>query len=649
MKLRGMIALAPVFCLLLCGVPDSQVRAGEDDDREPLERVEGPEVVVTANRLETPPENVGSSQTVITREQLERLQKVTIFEALQNVPGLDVSRSGGAGSPASIFIRGANSGQTLVLIDGVEVNDPSSTTRTFNFADLTTDNVERVEIVRGPQSTLYGSDAIGGVINIITRTGEGPPSLSLSLEGGSFNSWSGRLWSGGGGEKVNYSLGMSRQSTDGISAAAESQGNTEKDGYENNTVSARVGFTPTDNFGVNVIARYVDSSTDLDNFGGAWGDDPNHLGDQTHLVFRTEAELALADDRYQQKLGVSITDIDREFRNDFDEAHPAERSESAFKGSMLKIDWQHNVHLGEDNTLTLGLETEEEKGESYSYSESEYGPFTSVFPEESVRNNGYFLQDSIAVADRWFTTLGIRLDDHERFGSEVTWRVTSAYLVPDAGTTVRGSVGTGFKAPSLYQLFSEYGSVELQPEESLGWDVGLEQAFSGGHGSAGLTWFSNTFDNLLDFDPVNFVYQNIAEASTQGLELFATMHLARNIDLGATYTYTDTEDEATGQDLLRRARHKGGINANYAFLERGNLNLDLLYVGSRYDNDFSTWPVSVVELDAYVLVNLAGSWDFGEHWKLFGRLENLLDEEYETVRGYGTPGIGGYLGLKFSL
>jgi vitamin B12 transporter len=556
--------------------------------------------------------------------------------------------AGRAARLRSVFIRGANSGQTLVLVDGVEVNDPISTTRSFNFADLTVENIERIEVVRGPQSTLYGSDAIGGVINIITRTGEGPASLSLSLEGGSFNSWRSQIWSGGGGEKVNYSLGMSRWSTDGISAAAANQGNTEKDGYENNTVSARVGFTPSGNFGVNVIARYLDSSTDLDNFGGAWGDDPNHVSDQTQLVFRTEAELTLFDDRYYQKLGVSLTDIDREFRNDYDEAHPAERSESTYKGSMLKIDWQHNLHLGEANTLTLGLETEEEKGDSSSYSESEYGPFTSVFPEESVRTNGYFLQDRIAVADRWFTTLGVRLDDHDRFGSEVTWRVTSAYLIPNAGTAVRCSVGTGFKAPSLYQLFSEYGSVELKPEESLGWDLGVEQAFSGGRGAAGLTWFSNDFDNLLDFDPVNYIYQNIAEASTRGLELFATLQLAHNIDLGATYTYTDSEDGASGEELLRRPRNQGGINANCAFLEKGNLNLDLLYVGSRYDNDFSTWPASVAKLDPYVLVNLAGSWDFGEHWCLFGRLENLLDEEYETVLGYGTPGIGGYLGLKFS-
>ncbi len=649
LKTRGTLAFVSMLCLLLCGGADPPARAGEANDEEPLERIELPELVVTANRLDTPPDKVGSSETVITREQLDRLQQVTVFEVLKNVPGLDLSRSGGPGSPASVFIRGANSGQTLVLIDGVEVNDPISTTRSFNFADLTTDNIERIEIVRGPQSTLYGSDAIGGVINIITRQGEGPPTLSLSLEGGSFNSWRGQLWSGGGGEKVNYSLGMSRQATEGISAAAESQGNTEKDGFENSTVSARVGFTPTGNFGINVIARYVDSTTDLDNFGGPWGDDPNHVGDQTQLVFRTEAELTLLDDLYHQKLGLSVTDIDREFRNDYDEAHSAERSESSFKGSIVKIDWQHNVHLGEDNTLTLGLETEEEKGDSHVYSESEYGPYSSVFEEQTARTNGYYIQDSIAVLDQWFTTAGIRLDDHDRFGSEVTWRLTSAWLVPDAGTTVRGSVGTGFKAPSLYQLFSEYGNVDLQPEKSLGWDVGLEQMFAGGRGSAGAAWFANSFDDLLDFDPVNYVYLNIAEAESRGLEIFATMQVGENIDLAGSYTFTDTEDRTTGEELLRRARHKGGINANYKFLERGNLNLDLLYIGSRKDNDFSTWPASVVELDPYFLATLAGSWTFGDHFQLLGRVENLLDEEYETVWGYGTPGIGGYLGLKFSL
>lgn len=654
MKTRRMFAVTTLLCLLLFAAAHQPVRAGEsvvapEPGADELERIELPEVVVTANRLETPPEKVGSSQTVITREQLDRLQRTTLFDVLRSVPGLNVAQTGGPGSPASVFIRGANSGQTLVLIDGVEVNDPVSANRSFNFADLTTDNIERIEIVRGPQSTLYGSDAIGGVINIITRKGEGKPALSLSVEGGSFNSWRERIWSGGGSDRVNYSLGISRQDTDGISSAAEDQGNTEEDGYENSSVSARVGFTPAENFGVNVIARYTDSSVDLDNFGGAFGDDPNHVGDQTQLVLRTEAELALLDDFWHQKLGISISDTDRTFHNDFDPAHPTDMSESTYSGSIFKIDWQHNLHLSEHNTLTLGLETEEEKGDSYFYSESEWGPYTSVFEEQTARTNGYYIQDSIALDDHWFTTVGVRLDDHDRFGTEFTWRVTSAYLVPETSTTARGSVGTGFKAPSLYQLFSEYGSLDLEPEESLGWDVGLEQACLEGKGSVGATWFANDFDNLLDFDPVNFVYVNIAEAKTQGLEVFATMNVGDNLDLAASYTFTDTEDKTTGDDLLRRARHKFGVNANYRFLDKGNVNLDLVHVGQRFDNDFSTWPASVVELDSYLLANLAGSWDFSDHWQVFARLENLLDEEYEEVRGYGTPGFAGYLGLKFSL
>jgi vitamin B12 transporter len=643
-----------MFGLLMLSIGHPPALAGESDvlpepGAESLERIELPEVVVTANRLEATPDKVGSSQTVITREQLDRLQQATVFDVLKNVPGLDLSRSGGPGSPASVFIRGANSGQTLVLIDGVEVNDPISTTRSFNFADLSTDNIERIEIVRGPQSTLYGSDAIGGVINVITRRGEGRPGISLSIAGGSFGNWQEKLWTGGGTDRVDYSLGVSRQDTDGISAAAAADGNSETDGYENTTVSARLGFTPVEKFGVNVIARYTDVSADLDNAGGVFGDDPNHVGDQTQLVFRTEAELTLFDDLWHQELGLSVTDIDRDYRNDFDPAHPAEMSESRFNGSMIKIDWQHNLRLAEQNTLTIGLETEEEKGDSTFFSESEYGPYSSVFEEQSVHANGYYLQDCIALDDRWFTTLGVRLDNHERFGTKFTWRVTSAFLVEESATTVRGSLGTGFKAPSLYQLFSEYGSLDLEPEESLGWDAGLEQVLAGGRGSVGAAWFANSFDDLLDFDPVNYVYENIAEAQTRGLELFATMQVGENIDLAGNYTFTDTEDKTTGEELLRRARHKWGINANCRFLRKGNLNLDLLYVGRRKDNDFSTWPAAVVDLDSYVLANLAGSWKFGDHFQLLGRLENLLDEEYETVWGYGTPGFGGFLGLKFSL
>jgi len=649
--MKSALKLTLVFMLILAlgGKVPMAAASGEEDGDDALQRVEGPEVVVTANRLDTAPEKVGSSQTVITREQLERMQVNTLFDALRSVPGVDVARSGGRGADASVFLRGANSSQTLVLIDGVEVNDPISTTRSFNFTDLTTDNIERIEIVRGPQSTLYGSDAIGGVINIITRRGEGDPEMSLSLEGGSFNTWRGRFHAGGGSDTVNWSLGASREDSDSISAADEAAGNTEKDGYENTTASARLGFTPADNLGINVIARYTDSAFDLDNFGGAYGDDPNNVGDQTQLVLRTEAELTLLDELWQQKLGVSLIDIGRDYYNGFDAANPDDMAESEYNGSMFKIDWQHNLRFSESNTLTIGLETEEEKGDSTYSSASAYGPYSSVFEEQTARTTGYFVQDSIAVADRWFTTLGVRLDDHDRFGSEVTWRATTACLFPDSGTTARGSLGTGFKAPSLYQLFSEYGSLDLEPEESLGWDVGLEQADPMGYGSVGVTWFANDFDNLLDFDPVTYVYVNIAEARTQGLEVYATAGIGDTLDLSASYTYTDTEDESTGEDLLRRARHKWGINANYGFLEKGNANLDLLWVGKRWDTDFSTWPASRVELDSYLLVNLAGSWDVNEHWQVFGRLENLLDEDYQQVLGYGTYGFSGYLGLKFSL
>jgi len=642
-KLRGLFVAG---CLLGLFLP---VMAGEEDGDQSVGRVEGPTVVVTANRIETPEGEVGSSQDVIDREELERLDRVPLIEVLRGRPGLSVAQSGGPGSPASVFIRGASSGQTLVLIDGVEVNDPISTTRTFDFANLTCDNIERVEIVRGPQSTLYGSDAIGGVINIITRKGAGDPTLSLAVEGGSFGSWRQQLWTGGGGEKVNYSLGVSRQTTDGVSAAAEAAGNLEEDGYENTAASARLGFTPSETFGVNVIARYSDTSVDLDNFGGAYGDDPNHVGDQTQLVLRTEAELKLLDDRWHQRLGLSISDIERTYLNDSDDQHPTDMSESTYNGSLFKVDWQHNLRLGEHNTLTLGMDTEEEKGDSVYTSESEWGPYSSVFEEQSARTTGFYLQDRIAVNDRWFTTLGLRSDDHDRFGSETTWRLTTALLFPDAGATIRGSAGTGFKAPSLYQLFSEYGSLDLEPEESFGWDLGLEKTIFSGKGSVGATWFANDFDNLLDFDPVTYVYVNIAEASTQGLELFADLAVNEKIGLAFSYTYLDTEDKTTGEELLRRANHTFRFNTNYRFHEQGNLNLDLVHVGQRMDNDFSTWPASVAELDAYLLATLAGSWDFSDHWQVSCRLENLLDEDYEEVWGYGTRGFGGYLGLKISL
>ena len=606
-------------------------------------------VVVTATRVETPIEEIASSMTVISSKEIERKQKTTVLEALRDIPGLDVVQTGGLGSHTSIFLRGANSEHTLVMIDGVEVNDPISPGRSYDFAHLTVDNIERIEVIRGPQSTLYGSDAIGGVINIITKKGEGRPKFFASAEGGTFMTSRESTGVSGGNSWINYSLGLSRFDTNGISAANKKDGNYERDGYENTSLSARLGFAPQENLDVDFILHYINAKTDLDNSGGVGGDDPNYVQNAKQFLFRPQVGLSLFDNRWMQRLGFSITEHNRDCKNKKDPQHPFEFAKGYYDGLLLKFDWQHNIQLHKTNGLTFGLEYEEEEGKSKW--EDQWG--LSLFPKKTANTKGYYIQDQIKLWDRFFATLGVRIDDHSRFGTETTYRIAPAYLIKETGTKMKGTFGTGFKAPTLYQLFSPplwgdpVGNKDLKPEKSKGWDFGIEQELLKNKVALGATYFRNDFKNLVQYESGQG-YINIAKAKTEGVELFASAKPIDDLTLRINYTYTDTEDKTTGETLIRRPKNKIGFDLNYRFLKRGNANLGVIYVGKRDDKDFSISPPRRVKLDQYTLVNLAASYDISKNFQLLGRVENLLDKEYEEAKGFGTPGLSIFGGIKLS-
>jgi len=601
------------------------------------------EIVVTATRDELPIEQVGSSITVVTAKQIEQQQKRTVADALRMVPGLDVVRTGSSGGTTSIFMRGAKSEHTLVMIDGIEMNDPSSAGGTFNFGHLTVDNIERIEVLRGPQSTLYGSHAIGGVINIITKRGDGPASGSVSVEAGSFTTTRETASISGGTDRVQFSLAASRLDSDGISSAGQRYGNDEKDGDQNSVITARFGVTPTSNSEIDMVLKYGKSRNEIDNGGGVGKDDPNHIMRSSELFARGQGWLSLFNNLWEQKLGVSYSDISWHDDNDPDAAHPVDRLRSSFQGQAVKFDWQNILKLHKTTTLTMGLETKEEQGSSDYHSVSSFGPYDSIWSKKTARTNSVYLQDQINLWDAWFSTIGVRLDDHDRFGSKATYRFTTAYLFKQTDTRLKGSYGSGFKAPSLYQLYSSYGSPDLQPDKSIGWDLGLEQGLPFLRTMFGATWFKNRYSQMIDFDMSTWTYNNVAKAHSQGLELTTAVQPLDELSLRFAYTYMETEDDSTGKELVRRPQNKLSFDANYTFLKKTNLSLGLVYVGSRYNDKGNTQ-----ELGGYTLVNLAVSYDVTKNMQLFGRVDNLLDREYEEVLGYGTPGIGAYAGVKVS-
>lgn len=603
-------------------------------------------VVVTATRTETPEAEVASSVTVISSEDLEKRQTREVLEALREVPALDVVQSGGPGGSTSVFIRGAKSEHTLVLIDGIEINDPSQLGRSADLAHLTTANIERIEVVRGPQSVLYGSDAIGGVINIITKKGR-KSQASIWGEGGSYGTYSFGGNASTASERLHFSFGGNYLYTDGISRATEEvPENTEDDRYLNSTISGRLGFTgPEKIVDLDVIYRYVDAEADIDDGTGRnpGNDDPNRVVTSTQTFLRTELGLRLFEGTWEQKLGLNLSDHRRQDQDGVDTRDTSE-SFYEFVGKSQKIDWQHNISLHEASTLTAGVEYEKEKFESRTLSGST--------PQKSAAMRSYYVQDQVSLAEVFFLTAGARVDNHDRFGDETTWRIAPAVFITRTGTKIKGSYGTGFKAPSLYQLYDPtYGNPDLEAETSEGMDVGVEQYLFDDRLTLGVTYFYNDFQDLIEWvstGPLTGTYRNIEEAESQGVECFIQVEPVEQVVVKANYTYTDTQDGTTGERLVRRPLHKASLSASYTVREGLNVTGTLVYVGERDDIYYPPWPEPsrTVVLDDYALVNLSGYYQATEYLRIYGRLENLLDEEYEEIYGYGTPGLAAYAGIK---
>lgn len=604
-------------------------------------------VVVTANRVETPIDQVASSMTVVPGKEIEERHLKHVSEALRDVPGVDVVRSGPVGGNTAVFIRGANSEHTLVLIDGIEANDPVSPTRAFNFSNLDTNNIQQIEVLRGPQSTLYGSDAMGGVINIITKKGDGGPQLFASADAGSYNTYTERAGFSGSTEEWNYSFGFNQENTQNISSAAFKYGNRETDGYRNTGFSSRVGFVPSDALQFNLITRYNYGESQLDNSGGVGADDPNRLLKNEQFFSRFEGKSSHFENVFQQTLGVSYSDQWIRDNNDVDDMS-SDFLRSRYVGRLLKFDWQGNAAVTDWATVIVGAETEEERGSSNYFSDGFFGPFSNDFDARTARTNSYYAQVHFN-ADQFFGTTGVRTDNHSQFGTEVSWKAATGYNIESTKTRIAGSVGSGFKAPSLFQLYSSYGNPDLQPEKSVGVDGGIEQQILGDKLAVGVTYFWNKFRDLITFDPNTFISENIASARTQGLETSVSSRPLEDVSMKLSYTLLRTKDLDSDEQLLRRPKNRIGFDTAYQFSPKGNVILSVIMVGQRVDNDFSTFPATRTTLPTYTTLNLAANYELTERVELYARLDNIFDREYEDVLGFGTRGAAAYGGIKVKL
>ncbi len=607
----------------------------------------GSNVVLTPDNRSENRGSTGSSVTVITQEQLQQFKQSSVAEVLRQVVGADVVRSGGPGQSTSVFLRGANSNHTKVILDGIPLNDPSDPSRRFDFSNLQTDNIERIEILRGPQSTLYGSDAIGGVINIITKRGEGPLQSKASGMGGSFGTGQTGFQASGSSNEVYYSIGGSWLHTDGISAADARNGNTESDLYENGTISSRIGANLTENWNVDYVMRWSDAHVGIDQFQSAA---PFLPVDQFGRIVRSQNfanRLQLAhvsnDTRVRQKLGFSYNDVKRA------DNLPSSFERPFFGGQTKQLDYQADWDVTEFNTLTAGA--------VYYHENAQVEASAFDMAEVGTQNMAsVYLQDSITLFDQWTTSAGVRWDDHSRAGPANTYRVTTIWNVGETGFAPHGSVGTGFRAPALSENFfgvtNPFGFANgtLRPEKSFGWDAGLRKDFDGGRYWIDGTFFRNDFTDLIifSFDPGTggFKLVNVGQSNSQGVELTAGWQASDLWVVSGTYTYDNAYDADADRRLLRRPYNKGTLAVTRLFPDQqAQVSAYLLAVGNRLDSDFGS-PGGIGVLNSYVTLNMTASWRPLDPVEFFVRGDNLTDTRYEEVRGFGVPGIAGYGGMN---
>ena len=639
------------------------------DDAAELE-----EISVTANRIEGPQAAIGSAVSSISRKELEQRQIRVVSDVLRELPGVAVNRTGPVGALTQIRIRGSEGNQTLVIIDGIRMNDPG-TSAEFDFANLLNLEVERVDVLRGPQSALYGSDAIGGVINIVTRKGEpGPTRFRASIEDGSFNTVTGTASVSGGTEAYDYLIAGQGFSTRGVSTAKRFDayaptGSLDRDGYRSGTGLAKVSVRPTENVEFTGVARYTEFDADRDGFGAASDGYPfaaavdNRDTEKGKQFFgRAQARATLLEGAWDHVLGMSYT---RQDRRSFD---GTDLKTYASLGEMTRFDYQTNIRfqtggaLPASHVLTFGADHTRDAVKSFTAF-----PFPADAPNplrKHIDNAGLVGQYQIGFFEKLFVTGSIRQDFNDRFDEATTYRVASAYTFDHTKTKLRASWGTGVKNPTTFELFGFSGNFvpngDLKPERGEGWDFGFDQPIGDDRIVVDATYFQQRVRDLISSetvadpgDPTGFVNRPINLPGTSkidGVELGLTVRPIDGLTLRAAYTFTDGED-ATGATLVRRPRHVASFNANYAFFEgRANVNLGVVHNGRQRDfaYDATTYARTSVPLKAYTLVNVAASYKVTENAEVYGRVENLFDRKYEEVLTYDAPGRGAYGGLKLS-
>ncbi len=587
--------------------------AADDDARDTI--------TVTANGLGTAIANTGQAVTLIDRAEIDAVQGADFTRVLRRAPGVTITRNGPIGSVTGVNVRGAGAEQLLVLIDGVRVADAASPGGGFDFGNLLTGSVGKIDLLRGSNSTIWGSDAVGGVLDVSTRAETG---AAASVEYGARETITASAAAGYSGKGYYVGLNSSWFKTDGFSAAANG---TEDDGFEQWTVggSAFVDLAP--NLEVFANARYAHGDLDIDGFAPPTYTFGDTLETQETDQYSGAVGLAWYGTDMTLRAAYSLSDTERSNRD------PAGGETFASDGHTQAVSLRGEYRLLGGLVAAFG-------------GEHEWSNFETSYDERHKTNTTGAYGQLGWVMGNLAAHVGARYEDHQRFGGEASFGGDVSYGFGD-GWRVRASVGEGFKAPTLYQLYSDYGTETLQPERSTSYDLGIERGERGGEFYFALTGFRRDSKQLIGFDSTTFTYQNIGKARAQGFELELGARPAETLATGVAYSFIDTENRTAddvnfGNDLARRPRHALTLYADWTSPLAGLvLGGDLRMVGDSFDNTANT-----TRLDGFVVTDLRASLPLGDVVELFGRIENVFDVEYQTAAGYASPGRGGFVGIR---
>lgn len=611
--------------------------------------VEVDEITITATRTPISADSATTAVTIISKEDLAKQQIFQVADYLKTVAGISIASSGSLGGTAQLRMRGAEANQTLVMIDGVEMNDPAAGDE-FQFEHLTTNEIERIEIIRSPMSAAWGSDALAGVINIITRQADKPFSLSAFGEYGSFDT----LRTGGriaaSGDKWKLALGAGHMKSDGSNV---SRTGDEMDGYENTNINMRASVEITDSLNLAVTARHSDTMSEFDGTDWATGlpADSDNSSDTKKTALSAAVKNSAFDGRLKQSL--RLTWLDTEIVN-----MAFDTISGATGAKKLGLYFDNNIALSEGHTVTLAID-HEDTDFTQSGDASFWGDPNQL---QNQKNTGYLADYVGDITDELTLAASLRFDDNSEFENFTSWRVGASYKVAD-GTRLFMNSSRGQKAPTFIERFGYFagsfqGNPDLEPEQSTGYEIGVEQTVGALVMSA--VYFHTDLTKEINgfyFDPVTFNFTAVnksGESKRRGFELALKGEINDTLSFSSNYTYVNsTEDDGMGVQIqeLRRPKHMASLSLFAELSERLNISASLSHSSESVDVFYPPWPMPSerVELKAYTLMRIAGDFKINETVSLYGRVENALNQNYENVFGFSTPNRSAYFGLRLAL